>query len=133
MKKGRLVITIITFLAFLSPLSFANGLNLNGLGAKAVAMGGAFVGLADDFSAVFWNPAGIAQFDKKYIGFYGTDIIPSMTYKLDVPSPIGNITLVDAKSVTEHFLAGMVAYYHPVSENLVAGFAVYASGGNNSN
>lgn len=129
MKKGRLVIAIITFLAFACPLTFANGLNLNGLGAKAVAMGGAFVGLADDFSAVFWNPAGIAQFDKKYIGFYGTDIIPSMTYTLDVPTPIGEINLVDGKSVTEHFLAGMVAYYHPVSENLVAGFAVYAPAG----
>jgi long-chain fatty acid transport protein len=110
-------------------LSLANGLNLNGLGAKAVAMGGAFVGLADDFTAVFWNPAGAAQFDKKYIGFYGTDIIPSMTYKLEAPSPIGPVTLVDAKSVTEHFLAGMFAYYHPINENLVAGFAVYAPSG----
>jgi len=129
MKKARLLIAIITFLAFVSPLSFANGLNLNGLGAKAVAMGGAFVGLADDFTAVFWNPAGIAQFDKKYIGFYGTDIIPSMTYKLDVPTPFGDINLVDAESVTEHNLAGMFAYYHPVSESLVAGVAVYAPSG----
>jgi len=129
MNKGRRVIAIIAFLAFLSPLSFPNGLNLNGLGAKAVAMGGAFVGLADDFSAVFWNPAGIAQFDKKYIGFYGTDIIPSMTYKLEAPTIIGPVTLVDAKSVTEHFLAGMASYYHPISENLVAGFAVYAPSG----
>jgi long-chain fatty acid transport protein len=129
MKRGRLAITIIAFLAFLSPLSFANGLNLNGLGAKAVAMGGAFVGLADDFTAVFWNPAGAAQFDKKYVGFYGTDIIPSMTYMLEAPSPIGSVTLADAQSVTEHFLAGMVAYYHPINENLVAGFAVYAPSG----
>ena len=129
MNKGRLIIVIIVFLALLSPLSFANGLNLNGLGAKAVAMGGAFVGLADDFTAVFWNPAGIAQFDKKYVGFYGTDIIPSMTYMLETPSPIGPITLADAESVTEHFLAGMAAYYHPINENLVAGFAVYAPSG----
>ncbi len=129
MKRGRLVIAIITFLAFLSPLSFANGLNLNSLGTKALAMGGAFVGLADDFSAVFWNPAGIAQFDKKYIGFHGTDIIPSMTYTLETPTPIGPVTLVDTKSMTEHFLAGMIAYYQPITENLVAGFAVYAPSG----
>ena len=129
MRKGRLVIAIISFLAFLSPLMFANGLNLNGLRAKAVAMGGAFVGLADDFTAAFWNPAGIAQFDKKYIGFYGTDIIPSMTYMLEAPTPIGPVTLVDSESVTEHFLAGMAAYYQPVSDNLVAGFAVYAPSG----
>jgi len=36
----------------------ANGLSLNGLGSKAVSMGGAFIGLADDFSLVYWNPAG---------------------------------------------------------------------------
>ena len=39
----------------------ANGLNLNGVGSKAIAMGGAFIGQADDFSAIFWNPAGLTQ------------------------------------------------------------------------
>ena len=32
-----------------------------GIGAKAGGMGGAFVGLADDPSAIFWNPAGLSQ------------------------------------------------------------------------
>jgi len=32
-----------------------------GHGARAIGMGGAFVGLADDFSATFYNPAGLAQ------------------------------------------------------------------------
>lgn len=31
------------------------------IGARATAMGGAFVAVADDASAVFWNPAGIAR------------------------------------------------------------------------
>ena len=31
-----------------------------GIGARAAGMGGAFVSLADDASAVFWNPAGLA-------------------------------------------------------------------------
>jgi hypothetical protein len=31
-----------------------------GMGARAAGMGGAFVSLADDGSAVFWNPAGLA-------------------------------------------------------------------------
>ncbi|OGF10416.1 MAG: hypothetical protein A2W00_08925 [Candidatus Eisenbacteria bacterium RBG_16_71_46] len=34
-----------------------------GVGARASAMGGAFVGVADDASAVFWNAAGIARID----------------------------------------------------------------------
>jgi hypothetical protein len=32
-----------------------------GIGARAVSMGGAFAAVADDASAVFWNPAGLAQ------------------------------------------------------------------------
>ena len=31
-----------------------------GIGARAAGMGGAFVSLADDPSAMFWNPAGLA-------------------------------------------------------------------------
>ena len=34
-----------------------------GVGARAEAMGGAFVGVADDATALFWNPAGIARID----------------------------------------------------------------------
>ena len=32
-----------------------------GVGARAMGMGGAFVAVADDYSALFWNPAGLAQ------------------------------------------------------------------------
>jgi len=36
------------------------GFALPGVGSKALNMGGAFRGLADDWSAAFWNPAGLA-------------------------------------------------------------------------
>jgi len=32
-----------------------------GVGVRAMGMGGAFLGVADDFSALYWNPAGLAQ------------------------------------------------------------------------
>ncbi len=35
-----------------------------GIGAKAISMGGAFVSIADDPSATFWNPAGLTQLKK---------------------------------------------------------------------
>lgn len=34
-----------------------------GVGARAASMGGAFVGVADDASALYWNAAGIARID----------------------------------------------------------------------
>jgi long-chain fatty acid transport protein len=41
-----------------------------GLGARAMGMGGAFVAVADDYSALYWNPAGLAQLPR--IEFFGS-------------------------------------------------------------
>lgn len=127
--------TRITFaLAFLmslgvTSLGLANGLYLNSLGSRALSMGGAFVGLADDYSAIFWNPAGMAQFDKRYLGFYGTDIIPSGSYLFQVPAQGGLLTVVDAKTQGKHYLSGLLAYYHPLNDYLVAGVGLYVPAG----
>ncbi len=36
-----------------------------GVGARALGMGGAFYAISDDASAAFWNPAGLAQLQRK--------------------------------------------------------------------
>ena len=36
----------------------------DGIGARAQAMGNAFIGIADDYSATYWNPAGLAKMQK---------------------------------------------------------------------
>ena len=128
MKKRKVFFSVILSICFLSSLAMANGLNLNSLGTRALAMGGAFVGLADDFSAIYWNPAGMALFQKKYFGFYGTDLIPSSKYRLDVDVP-PVITLVNARTETKHYLTGLAAYYHPVSDKVVVGLGVYVPSG----
>ena len=45
--------------------------NFAGLGVRAMGMGGAYAGIADDFTAVFWNPAGLAQIEQRevYVAF----------------------------------------------------------------
>ncbi|MBN2244891.1 MAG: outer membrane protein transport protein [Candidatus Aminicenantes bacterium] len=130
MKKEKIVLAVLFVLSLTTCLVYANGLNLNSIGTKALSMGGAFVALADDFSAIYWNPAGMTQFTQKYLGFYGVDIIPFGSYKLDINYPgIGNINLVDAETEVKHNLAGMLAYYLPVNERMVAGFGVYTPSG----
>src|SRR5258706_3635960 len=49
----------------------ANFLKL-GVGPRAVAMGEAQVGLADDVDATYWNPAGLAQLQNREAGFVQT-------------------------------------------------------------
>ena len=38
-----------------------------GAGARSLAMGGAFVSIADDATATYWNPAGMSQITRKEI------------------------------------------------------------------
>jgi len=40
-----------------------------GIGARAMGMGGAFSGIADDYTALHWNPAGLSQI--KWMEFFG--------------------------------------------------------------
>jgi len=124
MKKNIVFIPIILLL-FAAPSLMANGLNLNGLGARAISMGGAFVGLADDYSAVFWNPAGIAFFKNKTLGVSGDLIMPSATYELSM----AGMTFIDAEAKANAYPSGIAAYYHPISEDLVAGIGVYTPSG----
>ena len=42
-----------------------------GIGARAMSMAGAFTAVADDASAVFWNPAGLAQLTDNQIFLSG--------------------------------------------------------------
>lgn len=39
-----------------------------GVGARPIGMGSAFTAIADDVNAVHWNPAGLAQLDKRELG-----------------------------------------------------------------
>jgi long-chain fatty acid transport protein len=99
---------------------WANGLNLNGLGARAASMGGAFVGLADDYSAVFWNPAGLALIQKPTFGLTGELLIPSSTY---------GFTGFEMKTENKLYPAGLLGFFKPVSKKVVVGLGVYTPSG----
>jgi hypothetical protein len=48
-------------------------------GPRAAAMGGAFVAIADDPSAVYWNPAGYSLIDRPEVSVSGIGLIQSST------------------------------------------------------
>jgi long-chain fatty acid transport protein len=123
-QKGIIVRLFLTFaLIVLTGISLsANGLNLNGVGSKAIAMGGAFIGQADDYSAVFWNPAGLTQLKDCQLVLFGTDIIPSLTYKFSLAG-------IDAKSKSKMYPSGALGYFKPVNDKLVIGLFGYVPSG----
>ncbi len=51
-----------------------------GQGARALSMGGAFVAVADDPSAMYWNPAGIADLSGNRVVFDHTQWIADISY-----------------------------------------------------
>jgi len=118
----KFLLAALAVILVLPSIAPANGLNLNGLGSRAQGMGGAFVGIANDFSAVFWNPAGAAGFRKEMFGFYAVDLIPTATYRL--ASLIPEVPYVDAKTKTSHYLGGLAAYYKPLSSKVVVGLGI---------
>lgn len=117
----KVCVVSLVFLGLVAHLP-ANGINLNGVGAKAVSMGGAFVGLANDYSAVFWNPAGLTQMKAPSLTVYGAGLMPSGKYSL----PLFGIS---AETESKVYLSGALAYYQPLSEKLVVGLAAYVPSG----
>jgi long-chain fatty acid transport protein len=119
-KKLCLGLAVILLLA--SGL-LANGLNLNGFGARAAAMGGAFVGLADDYTAVFWNPAGLALMKKGTFGLTGDLLMPRSTYALPDPSTFS------MKTESKAYPAGLLGYFQPIGDRIVVGLGAYTLSG----
>ena len=97
---------------------FASGFQLNEHGAKAMAMGGAFAGLANDLSAFYFNPAGLAFINGTNVAAGTALIAPSAAFR--GPAPAIDETKVNSKLFTPvHFYLS-----HQLSDKLVVGFAL---------
>jgi long-subunit fatty acid transport protein len=68
--------------------------NENGFGVKAAAMGNAFTAMADDYSAIYWNPAGLAQMETGQISgsLMHTNFSNDATYLNTLSSDTRNFT-----------------------------------------
>lgn len=85
----RQVLMTAAVLALLPSLSWGAGFSLFEAGNKALGMGGAFTAVADDPSAFFWNPAGMAfQIEEGTQLMAGvTFIAPSQDFTGSAPYP----------------------------------------------
>src|SRR5665647_926135 len=132
--KNKLVLTcLLATLAGTAPLALAAGLKVNEQGAKAMAMGNAFTAQADDPSALFYNPAGIAFLKGTQVTLGSTVLyVPSTEFNGTAPLS-GNAPLnVGNSSIKENakndiFIAPtMYATYSFENIPLSLGFAVNA-------
>ena len=75
----RVAVASVALILVLSAVALADGIGAfsafkNGIGARALAMGGAFVAVANDATAMLWNPAGLAQLDDTRLSGMSTDL-----------------------------------------------------------
>ncbi|GAB4297147.1 MAG: outer membrane protein transport protein [Ignavibacteriaceae bacterium] len=107
--------TFVAVILLFSANIYGGGFQINEHGAKAMGMGGAFTGLANDASAVYWNAAGLTRLTGTHF-LLGTALIgPSSTFRGVTP----DTDLYHMQSQTffpSHFFAS-----HSVMDNLSVG------------
>ncbi len=93
-----------------------------GVGGRATAMGESFIAISDDASALYWNPAGIAQFSKNqliishnvWVADINNDFIGAV-YHLDDDNSFGAsltaVTMDDMPVTTEFAPFGTGEYF----------------------
>jgi long-subunit fatty acid transport protein len=93
-----------------------------GVGSRSSAMGDAFVAIANDASALYWNPAGLVQFDQDQIIFSHNQWVVDINhdflgavYHLDETNTFGvaltSLSMEDMKVTTEFAPFGTGEYF----------------------
>lgn len=122
-KKVRVV--VLFFLLFLSfnPLTRGAGFLVYEHGAAAMGMAGAFVAVANDPTAIFHNPAGIAWLEGTQISL-GTTLITSDA-SLSLPNwPVATFQSVDQKS--KWFYPSTFYISHKINDRIALGLGFFS-------
>jgi long-chain fatty acid transport protein len=123
MKKSIGVMALISLLFFaVSPPANGAGFLIYEHGAAAMGMAGAFVGLANDATAIFHNPAGIAFLEGTQISAGATLIFPDTTLALNRWMPAA----LTIEMESQVFYPPTFYITHKLSDKIVTGFGFFA-------
>ena len=107
MNKIRLIVSYFLLLSFAFPVDKSGTMAAKFLsariGPKAVAMGGAFTAIANDGSAMYWNPAGIGYNRIRNIYVNHSDWIADISFdyfSISVPLKNSHVLGINITSVT---------------------------------
>lgn len=78
-NKEFIVIVSVIMMILLGSNAFSRGLDNSAIGIRAPSMGYAFTAVANDSSAVYFNPAGLVYIEKKW-DIVGSLLMPISTY-----------------------------------------------------
>lgn len=131
MRKAAVLCTLSVICAsFLALSAWGGGMGIAGVGAKAKAMGGAFRAVADDWSAAYYNPAGLMYTTEDQLTFNEVFTNYQYTYTPNVSYDGYNVGFYDGKIYNRYkilsnpTLGGYLKF--PVAgRQVVAGFAIF--------
>jgi long-chain fatty acid transport protein len=109
-------LVLILFLLSWGVPVYAGGLSTSGQGVRALGMGGAFTAVADDGSAVYYNPAGMGQIDGTLIEAGTALIYPEIRYTM----PNGAV-----EKSTKSAVGPTLFITHRISDVFSAGLGIY--------
>jgi long-chain fatty acid transport protein len=128
-NKRVLLLSISALAVFMFSDVLAGGFSVSAVGTRARSMAGAFRAVADDWSAVYYNPAGLARMEQSQLGFgLGLDTYrPSFDPKVSQNGysfgfPTGERYPDDLTAHIPSLSAVLVA---PLGKPVSVGFAVY--------
>jgi len=118
--RGWKMVPVLLVLLFTASTSFAAGFRLPEAGAKAMGMGFAFTGQADDPSAIYFNPAGLTQLKGQNV-MVGVSYVRENGNEFTGTTPVDNTTAIKHESQKDlnFFIPNM--YY--TKTNASTGFA----------
>ncbi len=107
------------------------GFALSGVGSNGLSMGGAFSAVANDWTALYWNPAGMSYCNSDLLGFHNAIVIPEsyvkpMTGIIGYDGPYPPVTKVNAKSQTFTIPSGGFVRTFKYLKNTKIGLAVFS-------
>ncbi len=95
MRSNRLAVIVAVLVAVLPASSLAQGTSGSqflgvGVGARAAGMGGAYVSVADDGTALYWNPAGLSRVEGHRLTLSHVSWLSDATYQhASYAAPLG--------------------------------------------
>ncbi len=118
MKKGLFILFLMIFsVSFV----FSGGFSLFEAGSRAVGMGEAFVAVANDLSAMFYNPAGLAYLNGTNLSAGGVLIFPSTKFSGSNPYPGEDVS---EKALSQTFFIPNVYFGKKIGKRIYVGAGI---------
>jgi long-chain fatty acid transport protein len=120
-----------TIFSLVSSVAFGSGFSIFEQGAKATGMAGAFVATADDPSAIFFNPAGLAQ--QRHLTLLAGGTAINFANEFRGASNDEFTSGVKAEYVHHTFVPPNAYVAIPIGQNLTFGLGTFAAFGLRTN